>query len=106
MLACLQSVPGGKPSLLEPSLIKQDITQMVKDLPKYHETGLFPPDTREKWDNFKLLSGFSSVYGSIPSPEPEWILTNLKPVSTTPVISDSVLKHSRAAKQTRKVNDY
>ena len=101
-------MPCGKPNLLEPSLAKQDINQMVKDLTKYHQTGLFPQDARDKWEN--LLSTFNSVYGSIPSPHPEWILNDFKPVSEriteesiTPVISDPILKQSNAAKQIRKV---
>ena len=100
-------MPHGKPSLLEPSLAKQDIDQMIRDIPKYHQTGLFPHDIRLKWDNF--LSSFSLVYGCIPSPQPDWILNDFKPVSEritnepNPVIPDAIRQRSNAAKQIRKV---
>lgn len=83
---------------------------MMKDLPKYHQTGLFSPDATEKWNS--LLSTFTLVYGNLPSPEPSWILTNFKPVSQrnldsscTPVISDQIIKKSQATKQIRKVTN-
>ena len=63
------------------------------------------------WDS--LLSRFVAEYGTIPSPEPEWLLTNFKTIderisddSATPMLPDAVLRLSQAAKQTRKVKSY
>ena len=96
---------------MEPSLDKQDINQMIKDLPKYQQTGLISLDAVDKWDS--LLSRFVAEYGTIPSPEPEWLLANFKTIDerisgdlTTPVLPDAVLRLSQAAKQTRKVKSY
>ena len=102
-------MPCGKPSLVEPSLAKQDIDQMIRDIPKYYQTGLFQQDTRDNWD--KLLSSFPVVYGCLPSPQPEWILNEFKPITergtteSIPIVPDAILQRSNAAKQIRKVNE-
>ena len=82
---CLQSIPSNKPGVLEPSLTKQDIGQMVKDVPKYYNTGIFPPNSKDKWDSF--LSTFNTVYGTVPSVTPRWIVDDLAPLNRRGIIS-------------------
>ena len=92
-----------------PSPAKQNIDQMIRDIHKYHQTGLFPHDIRDTWDS--LLSSFPVVYGCLPSPQPEWILSEFELVNerrTTepiPVIPDAILQRSNVAKQIMKVNN-
>ena len=92
--------------MVKPSLSKQDISQMKKDLPKYEATGLFPAGTKEKWE--ELLENFDARYSQEPR-NPMWHLDMFKKVSercvcaTAPAVSDKVLRHSRAAKEIRKV---
>ena len=81
---------------------------MKKDIPKYIESGLFPSDAKEKWDD--LLLHFDMKYGKLPQ-KSNWILDEFKPLSvrctqsaTNPVISDKVLKKVQASKAFRKVH--
>ena len=104
-----QSLPTGEPPLVQPTLGKQDIEQMKRDLPKYEATGLFPAGAREYWDTF--LEDFNECYGQVPS-NPIWPLKHFKVVSEqcsklpTPAISDQVLQQTRARKEIRKVYTY
>ena len=59
------------------------------------------------------IAYYPDLLQTIPSPEPEWLLTNFKTIDerisgdlTTPVFPDTVLRLSQAAKQTRKVKSY
>ena len=82
---------------------------MKKDMPKYEATGLFPEGTKQKWEEF--LENFNTVYGQTPS-DPVWQLDEFEEVKErcpragepTTAISDKVHKHSRAAKEIRKVH--
>lgn len=104
-----QSLPSGKPSLVQPSLGKQDIEQMKKDLLKYEATGLFPAGAKEKWEDF--LENFNVCYGQVPS-NPIWLMDKFKEVSErcprvpVPTVCDKVLQQARAAKEIRKVCRY
>ena len=88
--------------------MKQDIGQMVKDVPKYYSTGIFPPDTKIQWDLF--LSTFNVTYGTVPSVTPKWILDDFKPLSereivrVTPSLPMHVIEKSKSAKTVREVS--
>lgn len=72
-------MPTGHPPLLAPSLQKQDITRIKKEISRYNEAGVFSPEAKEKWD--RLLGNFSTKYGSLPEQSPEWILNSFQPTS-------------------------
>lgn len=65
--------------LIEPSLAKQDIGQMQKDIRKYKESDMFTEQDRTNWDTF--LSEFSSIYGSILTEQPNWVLESFQAVN-------------------------
>ena len=77
MLLCaiLQSLPPGIPSLVIPSLEKQDIPQMKRDLPKYDAAGVCNPDAILQWE--QLLAKFPTRYGGLPKSDPPWIVDAL-----------------------------
>ena len=102
-------MPSSKPDLVVPSLGKQDIGQMMKDVPKYHSTGIFPPDTKDKWNLF--LSSFNTKYGIVPSVKPKWILDDFKPLSerrlitVNPPLPEHVVQKSISSKSVREVSN-
>ena len=79
---------------------------MRRDIPKYDQTGLFPPGAKDDWNKF--LQTFETEYGNT-SIDPVWLLDQFKPVSErcpnipTPLLDPKVLSKSRAEKETRKV---
>lgn len=77
MYATFQSLPEGTPSLVIPSLEKQDIAQMKRDLPKYDAAGVCSADAILCWE--KLLKEFPTKYGGLPEREPPWIVDTLQP---------------------------
>ena len=94
--------------LIEPSLAKQDIPQIKKDVSKYEDTGVFTEDDKANWDDF--LASFPSVYGSIPVEEPNWILDSFQSVTTrfSDVtddfsVSEKVQKQARTSQPSHKV---
>lgn len=67
MYATFQSLPEGTPSLVIPSLEKQDIAQMKRDLPKYDAAGVYSADAILCWE--KLLKEYISYQVWRPSRE-------------------------------------
>ena len=89
-------------------MVKQDIDQLKRDIPKYNAAGVFTPEAKTLWENF--LSEFNIHYGSLPDNEPDWILDELRPVhvrlnksAPAPEISEKILKCSQSTKQFHKV---
>ena len=93
---------------MEPSLTKQDIGQLKRDIPKYCATGIFPPDAMDKWETF--LFSFHNSYGTVPLVIPNWIIDDFKPVSernivtAEPSLPELLVQKSNTAKQVREVN--
>lgn len=86
--------------LIEPSLAKQDIPQMKKDILKYEDTGVFTEDDKANWDTF--LASFPSVYGSIPVEEPNWILDTFQSVTARfSNVTDNFSVSEKVQKQAR-----
>lgn len=106
----LQSLPEGIPPLVMPSLEKQDIPQMKKDLPKYDAAGVYTPQATLCWEN--LLAEFPSKYGKLPEHEPPWIVEGLLPsirarddlnVFPQVVLPEKVSQKVKAAQEHRQV---
>ena len=82
---------------------------MKRDIPKYDNTGLFPPGAKETWDNF--LATFETDYGST-AESPVWLLDTFQPVNercppiSTPSLDPKILSKNNAEKETRKVGIY
>ncbi len=73
---CVQTIPTGSPPVLTPSLHKQDIEQIRKDLPKYDDTGVFTPEVKKEWEDF--LGTFNDRFGKVPFEEPPWVLDEIR----------------------------
>ena len=98
----LQSLPVGEPDLVQPSLTKQDIGQLRKDLPKYESLGVMSPDSVE--------TEIERHFGRLPEDHNEWILDTIPPVDqrrrgTSPsvVVSERVMKCVETYKPKRQV---
>ena len=94
---------------MQPSLAKQDIGQLRKDIPKYDAAGVLSTKAKEQWTTF--LQNVEIQYGKIPDYDPEWILDSIAPFtvrckvseSKEIVINERVLKHLQNFNRQRKV---
>ena len=100
-------MPGDTPSLVTPSLEKQDIPQMQRDLSKYDAAGVYNAEAVLSWE--KLLTELPNKYGSLPEPEPPWIIEELRPsvrvqdCGNKAVLPEKVSKNIKAAQERHKV---
>ena len=106
---CPQSLPNGVPSLVKPSLEKQDIPQMKKDLPKYDAAGVYSREALQRSE--KLLEDLPRKYGTLPECTPHWIVHDLRPInqritSSQPsvVIPEKVTQKAKAIQEHQQVN--
>lgn len=81
---------------------------MKKDISKYEDTGVFTEEDKANWDDF--LASFNSVYGSIPTEEPNWILESFQSVTARfsgvtndSSVSEKVQKQARTSQPSHKV---
>ena len=71
-------LPDRKPDTLSPSLVKQDIPQLKKDIPKHREAGVMIGEKLSQWET--LLEDLNK--SSTPSEdESDWIFDWYTPVS-------------------------
>ena len=104
----MHSLPEGAPTLVQPTLQKQDIPQMKKDLHKYDAAGVYTAEATQRWE--RLLAEFPTKYGELPEIEPPWIVdeiqpaTNRLPCDDTPtVIPEKVSQKAKATQEHRQV---
>ena len=69
-----QSVPNGRPELIQPSLAKQDLGQLKKDIVKYEIAGAIKSDDLVQWK--EDISGIENRFGSTPQSS-GWILDSI-----------------------------
>ena len=107
----MQTSPEGIPALVQPTLDKQDIPQMKKDLPKYDAAGVYSPEAIQRWE--KLLDDFPWKYGSLPECIPPWVVDELPPINLrTPsdqpsiALPEKVTQKAKATQEHRQVHDY
>lgn len=103
----LQSIPTGCPKLVVPSLDKQDVPCLHKDLKKYEAAGVLSEQTKKEWDLF--MSQFES-YGRLPEENPAWALNEIPTVQTRCagtfrqlVVPERIMKHVQSSKEFGKV---
>ncbi len=109
---CVQTIPTGSPPVLTPSLHKQDIEQMRKDLPKYDDTGVFTPEVKKEWEDF--LGTFNDRFGKVPFEEPPWVLDEIReliakrpcsPPPVPPVLPEKVKKKASSLAKCHEVRE-
>lgn len=91
-----------------PSLDKQDVPRLHKDLKKYEAAGVLSEQAKEEWDLF--MPQLESTYGTLPMKTPPWPLDEFPAVhihcagaSRDVVIPERIMKHVESSKEFRKV---
>jgi len=91
-----------------PSLDKQDVPRLYKDLKKYEASGILSQKAKQEWDLF--MPQLESTYGSLPKESPPWTLDELQTVqircagsSRELVVPERILKHVESFKEFHKV---
>ena len=87
----------GSPNLVEPDLTKVDLPHLQRDIVKYTEAGVLPPEAEAWWQQF--LDDFVESYGSSPETLPAWYLDDLgtirqsctPPVTPAPSIPEKII---------------
>jgi len=86
-MCTLQSVPVGRPELVQPSLVKQDLGQLSRDVIKYESCGAISQEDRKQWDTD--IKDIEKCFGTIQE-NVGWTLDSIAPVNerSRPVSSD------------------
>ncbi|XP_065906896.1 uncharacterized protein [Dysidea avara] len=74
----LKSVPVGRPELVQPSLVKQDLGQLRRDIPKYELSGALSPEDKERWN--RDISDIENRFGTTQECS-GWTLDTMLPVN-------------------------
>lgn len=90
-----------------PSLDKQDVPRLEKDLKKYEAAGVFSEQAKKDW---QLFMPQLKSYGSLPKENPPWTLDEIATVqmrcagsSREVVVPEQIMKHVQSSKEFRKV---
>ena len=93
-----------------PSLDKQDVPRLYKDLKKYEAAGVLSEQAKKEWD---LFMPQLEPFGSLPEENPLWTLNEFPTVqvcctgtSRELVVPERIMKHMQSSKEFRKVYTY